>query len=93
MPLLVTTPQRHALGQQTTTQCVPAALAALLSENHSRVLDLFRALDKNLDGEITRPELRSALQKLGLQACAPITAWEPCCHLPVPVTSCRVGVR
>ena len=33
-----------------------------------RVIDLFRALDKNADGQVTRQELAEALRSLGISA-------------------------
>ena len=41
-------------------------LAALLQIHHVRVIDLFRALDKNADGQVTRSELGEALRSLGI---------------------------
>ena len=66
MPLLVTSPQR-AMLRQANPGMLPRRLASVLSQNHARVLDLFRVADKNLDGEITRPELAKLLRSLGIE--------------------------
>ena len=47
---------------------LPQRLSSLLKQNHTRVIDLFRSLDKNGDGEVTRPELAKALSDLGVSA-------------------------
>ena len=39
---------------------LPQRLASMLQLHHTRVIDLFRALDKNEDGEVTKPELAEA---------------------------------
>ena len=46
---------------------LPRRLALLLRRQHSRVIDLFRALDLNLDGCVTRDELGGALERLGIR--------------------------
>ena len=46
---------------------LPARLASVLAQNHTRVLDLFRATDTNRDGEISRSELARLLRKLGIE--------------------------
>ena len=45
---------------------VPAQLSALLQRHHTRVIDLFRVLDKDSDGEVTKAELAIALASLGV---------------------------
>ena len=69
MPLFAPLSQseRRAL-RDTRAAAVPQQLAALLQQHHTRVIDLFRALDKNADGEVTRDELDSALTSLGVRA-------------------------
>jgi hypothetical protein len=47
---------------------LPQRLASMLQLHHTRVIDLFRALDKNEDGEVTKPELAEALRSLGVDA-------------------------
>ena len=39
---------------------LPQQLASMLQLHHTRVIDLFRVLDKNGDGEVTKPELAEA---------------------------------
>ena len=69
MPLFAPLSQaeRKAL-QASSASTIPQQLAALLQQHHTRVIDLFRALDKNADGEVTRPELADALLQLGVEA-------------------------
>ena len=69
MPLFAPLSQaeRRAL-RSAPAHAVPQQLAALLQHHHTRVIDLFRALDKNADGEVTRDELESALASLGVRA-------------------------
>ena len=67
MPLLITSPQRSRLRRSAYSE-LPSALAQTLASNHARVLDLFRALDKDGDGVISRHELRTMLMTLGMQA-------------------------
>ena len=66
MPLLVTTPQRRALHRATPGQ-IPQSLAAVLTHNHTRVLDLFRVADENLDGVVSKTELHRLFNKLGIE--------------------------
>jgi len=66
MPLLVTSQQRQRL-REAEPPAIPRALAATLVANHARVLDLFRALDADRDGGISRAELRRKLEELGMQ--------------------------
>jgi hypothetical protein len=47
---------------------VSQVMAALLREHHTRVLDLFRVLDTNRDGVVSKAELRKALHTLGVSA-------------------------
>ena len=47
---------------------LPKHLATLLHRNHARVMDHFRALDSNSDGQVTQPELTKALKDLGVSA-------------------------
>ncbi len=58
MPLFAPLSQaeRRAL-RAAPASAVPQQLAALLQLHHTRVIDLFRALDKNADGEVTKAEL------------------------------------
>jgi len=42
-------------------------LASVLQQNHTRVLDLFRAADADGDGEISHSELSRLLRKLGVE--------------------------
>ena len=65
MPLMLTSPQKRALGRLHPTR-LPAALAATLAANHMRVLDLFRALDTDDAGQITRKQLRKMLTELNM---------------------------
>ena len=44
---------------------LPAKLAAVLHAAQARTIDLFRILDSNADGVVTRKELATALGKLG----------------------------
>lgn len=67
MPLFLGEEGRARL-QATPTSRLPIRLATLLSASHSRTIDLFRLLDKNADGMVTRQELGSALAKLGVQS-------------------------
>ena len=39
----------------------------MLAQNHTRVLDLFRAADADADGEISHSELSRLLRKLGVE--------------------------
>ena len=60
-------------SERRSLRAAPAAstmqqLAALLQLHHVRVIDLFRALDKNADGQVTRQELAEALRSLGISA-------------------------
>ena len=52
----------------TSAATLPKHLATLLHRNHARVMDLFRALDSNSDGQVTQPELTKALKDLGVSA-------------------------
>ena len=49
-------------------QSIAGSLAAVLRENHARVLDFFRKVDTNFDGCISRGEMSYALHALGLNA-------------------------
>ena len=40
----------------------------VLRKHHTRVIDLFRALDRNQDGHVSREELGAALTSLGVHA-------------------------
>eukprot|EP00966_Prymnesium_polylepis_P242115 5599218-Prymnesium_polylepis.2 len=64
MPLFVGTDGKQQL-QQTPAERLSGRLAALLTASRSRTMDLFRLLDKNSDGMVTRQELAGALAKLG----------------------------
>ena len=66
MPLMVTTPQREAL-RRTTPGRLPQGLAAVLKHNYTRVIDLFRVADENLDGVVSKTEFHSLLSKLGIE--------------------------
>ena len=66
MPLMVTTPQREAL-RRTTPGRLPQGLAAVLAHNYTRVIDLFRVADENLDGVVSKTEFHSLLNKLGIE--------------------------
>ena len=68
MPLFAPLSQseRRAL-RATPASDIPVRLAALLQQHHTRVIDLFRALDKNADGQVTKDELESALASLGVR--------------------------
>ena len=66
MPLMVTTPQREVLRHTAPAQ-LPQGLAAVLKHNHTRVMDLFRVADENLDGVVSKVELSSLLNKLGIE--------------------------
>ena len=66
MPLMVTTPQREVLRRTAPAQ-LPQGLAAVLQHNHTRVMDLFRVADENLDGVVSKQELLSLLNKLGIE--------------------------
>lgn len=46
---------------------IPRSLAAVLAHNHTRVLDLFRVADENLDGVVTRSELHRLMLRLGIE--------------------------
>lgn len=48
----------------TSTANLPKVLASLLREHKTRVMDLFRAIDTNTDGMVTRQELESALLQM-----------------------------
>ena len=63
---MVTADQRTGL-RQTPRGMLPARLASVLAQNHTRVLDLFRAADANADGEISHSELSRLLRKLGVE--------------------------
>ena len=45
---------------------LPRKLDKLLRRRHARVIDLYRCLDINLDGNVTRAELADALGRLGI---------------------------
>jgi Ca2+-binding EF-hand superfamily protein len=45
---------------------IAAQLATVLNENSARVIDLFRRMDTDGNGEVTRKELRGALVEFGL---------------------------
>ena len=66
MPLMVTADQMTKL-RQAARGALPARLAAVLAQNHTRVLDLFRAADSDGDGEISHSELSHLLRKLGVE--------------------------
>ena len=66
MPLMVTTPQREAL-RRTTPGRLPQGLAGVLAHNYTRVIDLFRVADENLDGVVSKTEFHSLLNKLGIE--------------------------
>ena len=57
--VLDTTPQALTPAQQ---------LAKILKRDGARVMDLFKALDANSDGVVTKPELTKALHSLGVKA-------------------------
>ena len=63
---MVTADQRTGL-RQTPRGMLPARLASVLAQNHTRVLDLFRAADADADGEISHSELSRLLRKLGVE--------------------------
>jgi len=65
MPLMITSPQRRVIGRLHHHR-LPAALAYTLAANHARVLDLFRALDTEDAGQITRKQLRKMMTELNL---------------------------
>ena len=69
MPLFapLTTHEMNAL-RSAPASSLPKRLSSLLQQNHTRVIDLFRSLDKNGDGEVTRSELAKALSDLGVSA-------------------------
>ena len=67
MPLLVSPTQKAMLASMPPAN-LPRGLAATLRANHARVLDLFRALDADADGMVSRGELASTLGRLGLHA-------------------------
>ena len=50
--------------QDTTVNRLPQRLAAMLASTHSRIMDLFHLLDRDLDGSITKEELAEALVSL-----------------------------
>ena len=54
-----------------TPATLPTHLAALLREDHTRSLALFRALDRDHEGSVDRAELIIALKRLGI---APVDA-------------------
>ena len=66
MPLLVT-PAQRAMLHDTAPDMLPRSLATVLAQNHTRVLDLFRVADENLDGVVSRGELAHLLRKLGIE--------------------------
>ena len=69
MPLFAPLSQSERRTLRTSAaSSIPERLAAMLQHHHTRVIDLFRALDKNADGEVTRPELADALDQLGVEA-------------------------
>ena len=69
MPLFAPLSQSERQGlRDAPTESLPQRLAALLQHHHTRVIDLFRALDKNSDGSVTRAELAESLEKLGINA-------------------------
>eukprot|EP00964_Phaeocystis_antarctica_P130878 scaffold94744_cov68-Phaeocystis_antarctica.AAC.8 len=63
---MVTADQMTKL-RQAARGALPARLAAVLAQNHTRVLDLFRAADSDGDGEISHSELSRLLRKLGVE--------------------------
>ena len=67
MPLLVSPTQKAMLAGMPAAS-LPRGLAATLRANHARVLDLFRALDADADGMVSRDELAATLGRLGLHA-------------------------
>ena len=73
---MVTADQRTGL-RQTPRGMLPARLASVLAQNHTRVLDLFRAADANADGEISHSELSRLLRKLERKGLAIIDGSKP----------------
>ena len=66
MPLSVGQGEARAL-QGTPASRLPHRLAELLVSTHSRIIDLFRLLDRNLDGAVTKQELATALDSLRIE--------------------------
>jgi hypothetical protein len=64
----VLTVDEKAALRKASTSSLPELLSSLLHQSKARVMDLFRALDKNGDGQVTRAELAKALKDLGVQA-------------------------
>lgn len=61
----VATAEREAL-QRKASRSLPAALAATLRANRTRTIDLFRVMDMNLDGVVSKDELGKMLENIGL---------------------------
>lgn len=69
MGFLITEEQR-AQVEEGGVMSLPGRLTAILTANHTRVLDFFRDVDTNFDGCISKGEMKFALFKLGMAASA-----------------------
>lgn len=59
MPLFAPLSQSERRALRTAPAAtLPEKLAALLQQHHTRVIDLFRALDLDQDGQVSKEEVR-----------------------------------
>ena len=74
--IAVTAANKHALRTEAhegelrgpAREATVAAMRMMLHENAQRAIDMFRALDKNGDGTVSKSEFRAALPLLGFDA-------------------------